>query len=452
MIGARFKPYPEYKDSGIEWLGVIPAHWEIQRLRHSATLNPSKREIAAEPKGSEVAFLPMTKVSETGELTLDETRQIGEVFEGYTYFRDNDVLLAKITPCFENGKAAVAKNLVSGRGFGSTEFHVLRPRGTTDSCFLYYVVFSDPFRRIGTTHMIGAAGQKRVPEQFVLDWVQPFPELSEQKFIADFLDRETAKIDALVKKKERLIELLQEKRTALITHAVTKGLDPNVPMRDSGIEWLGQIPAHWEVKRLCFLGKAIIGLTFSPADIADQDSGTLVLRASNVSNKRIILKDTVFVSCAIPERLITRAGDILICSRSGSRALIGKCAMIHEESAGLTFGVFMTIFRSPNNIYLFYVFNSRLFAYQSSAFLTSTINQLTIANLNNFKVPLPLPREQQDIADFLDREMAKIDALIAKIEKAIKLLKEYRTALISAAVTGKIDIRDEAISVAVHDA
>ena len=237
------------------------------------------------------------------------------------------------------------------------------------------------------------------------------------------------------------MELLKEKRQAVISHAVTQGLHPHAPMKPSGIEWLGDVPAHWELKRLKYLGDAIIGLTYSPADIVEEGSGTLVLRSSNVQGGQIVYDDNVYVSAAIPEELVTKVGDILICSRNGSRALIGKNAVIDERAAGLTFGAFMTIFRSPHSAYLACVLNSPLFEFQSGAFMTSTINQLTVGVLNNFEVPLPPAVEREQIAAFLEREIARFNTLTAEAQHAIELLQERRTALISAAVTGQIDVR-----------
>ena len=205
--------------------------------------------------------------------------------------------------------------------------------------------------------------------------------------------------------------------------------------RDSGIEWLGDVPSHWQTKRLKRIGEAIIGLTYSPDDVVDEGFGTLVLRSSNVQEGRILLHDNVYVSVPIPEKLRTKSGDILICSRNGSRALIGKNALIEERSAGMSFGAFMTVFRSDLNGYLRYVFNSYLFESQSSSFLSSTINQLTSGNLLGMTVPLPPLSEQAAIARFLDRETAKIDALVEEQKLLIDLLKEKRQAVISHAVT-----------------
>ena len=267
------------------------------------------------------------------------------------------------------------------------------------------------------------------------------PPIPQQRAIADYLNRETARLDALVAEKERVLGLLAEKRRALITRAVTRGINPNVPLRDSGIPWLGEIPEHWELKRLKHVGRAIIGLTFNPADTVTDGSGVLVLRASNVRDQKIVLEDNLFVLMDIPDILRTRVGDILICSRSGSRALIGKNSLIDQAAAGLTFGAFMTVFRSPHNEYLFYIFNSPLFDYQAGAFSTSTINQLTVETLNGMEVPLPPPSEQKAIVASLRERTSRLDRLVEATDRTIALLKERRSALIAAAVTGQIDVR-----------
>jgi type I restriction enzyme S subunit len=205
--------------------------------------------------------------------------------------------------------------------------------------------------------------------------------------------------------------------------------------KDSGVEWLGEVPEHWTAAKLKHLGRAQIGLTYDPSEIVDEGTGILVLRSSNIQDGRIVFDDNVYVQKEMPSRLITQIGDILICSRNGSRALIGKNARIDSNAAGLTFGAFTTIFRSALNDFLHWVFNSQLFELQSSSFLTSTINQLTISNLNSFDVVLPPPAEQAAIASFLRYETAKIDELVAEQRRLIELLKEKREAAISQAVT-----------------
>ena len=267
------------------------------------------------------------------------------------------------------------------------------------------------------------------------------PTLPEQCTIVRYLDEADSRIQSYISAKERLIELLTEQKQALINQAVTRGLDPNVPLKPSGVEWLGDVPAHWEVRRLKSVGDAVIGLTYSPQDVVNKEDGVLVLRASNVSEGKLAYGDNVYVSCSVPDRLVTQVGDILICSRSGSRALIGKNARIDAESSGLTFGAFMTIFRSTCNEYLHYIFNSKLFEYQSGAFLTSTINQLTLGILYAFKIPLPPSGEQREIIRYLDKATLAIDTELDRSHRQIELMQEYRTRLIADVVTGKLDVR-----------
>ena len=271
------------------------------------------------------------------------------------------------------------------------------------------------------------------------------PPVDEQATIVRYLDAADQRIRAYVSAKERLIALLEEERQAVIHQAVTRGLAPNVKLKPSGVEWLGDVPEHWEVRRIRTLGQAIIGLTYSPQDMVDKEEGRLVLRASNISGGQIVDADNVYVRCPVPDKLILREGDILICSRSGSRNLIGKNARIANTSLGVTFGAFMTILRGPNNDYLHQVFNSKLFEYQSGAFLTSTINQLTLGILNDMKIPFPPAGEQQSILQYLNEATQAVDATINRARRQIELMEEYRTRLITDVVTGKIDVREKQI-------
>jgi type I restriction enzyme S subunit len=178
----------------------------------------------------------MDAVGELGGLRLEEQRTLDEVYNGYTYFRDGDVVVAKITPCFENGKGALAAGLTNGVGFGTTELHVIRPNETVDPDFLFYLSIAHDFRCYGASEMVGAGGQKRVPERFIKDWLAPLPPIDTQQRITAFLDEKTAQLDGLIEKKRALLERLAEKRRAIITQAVTRGLDPAVPMKASGVD------------------------------------------------------------------------------------------------------------------------------------------------------------------------------------------------------------------------
>jgi type I restriction enzyme S subunit len=229
----KWKPYPAYKDSGVEWLGQIPAHWEVKRLKYVTQLNPSPLAARTLSQGAEVSFIPMEAIGEHGGLDLSRTRPLADLRSGYTYFANGDVIVAKITPCFENGKGALAAGLTNGMAFGTTELHVLRAVDTVDREYLFYLTLSDAFRRLGEAEMYGANGQKRVPEAFVKNLKHALPPEPEQRAISAFLDRETAKLDALVAKVREGIEKLKEYCTALISAAVTGKIDVREVLTDS---------------------------------------------------------------------------------------------------------------------------------------------------------------------------------------------------------------------------
>ena len=191
----QYPPYPYYLSDG------IPAGWQKKRLRFALTMNPSKGEIRLEDSDL-VSFVPMDAVGEYGGIRLDDEKELAEIGSGYTYFCDDDVVVAKITPCFENGKGALAKGLTNKTAFGTTELHVLRADpGQLEPKFLFYLTISDVFRKLGESEMYGAGGQKRAPEKFFKDFRAGLPPLEEQQAIARFLDFKTAQIDALIAKK-----------------------------------------------------------------------------------------------------------------------------------------------------------------------------------------------------------------------------------------------------------
>lgn len=217
-------PNARMKDSGIDWLGPIPAHWEMKRLRFTLSTNPKKSKITASPE-TVVSFVPMDAVGEYGGLRLDIEKPMDEIGDGYTYFAENDVVVAKITPCFENGKGALAKGLSNGIAFGTTELHVLRASEQIKPTYLFLLTNTYPFRRIGEAEMYGAGGQKRVPEDFIKDFRIGIPPDDEQQEILDYVDRKLKHMGAVTDKTMAAIDRLKEYRTALITNAVTGKID-----------------------------------------------------------------------------------------------------------------------------------------------------------------------------------------------------------------------------------
>ncbi len=209
-------------------------------------------------------------------------------------------------------------------------------------------------------------------------------------------------------------------------------------MKDSGIEFIGLIPVNWEIRRMKSLGNVRNGLSYSPQDVTDKENGTLVLRSSNIKNGKLCFTDNVYVSCNIPADLQVQNGDILICSRNGSRELIGKNAIIENVCA--SFGAFMMIFRCETPNYLYYILNSPVFSYYLGSFSTSTINQLTGFNFCNMKVAYCSDKgEQERITGHLNQKCTEIDSLISDIQKQIEMLEQYKRSVITEAVTKGLD-------------
>ena len=436
-----FPRYPKYKPSGVEWLGDVPEGWQVRPFKYSTlvytgnSLNETEKKLYESADSEALPYVSSKDIDlETHAVQYENGLRIPKEQCDLKVAKSGTFLL-----CVEGGSAGRKVALLSHDVCFVNKLCCFSSR--QNNKFRFYFAQSQHFKDKFGLSLTGLIGG--VSTSLLKNFQIPTPSDPEQTTIAEFLDRETGKIDGLVAEQRRLMELLKEKRQAVISHAVTKGLNPHAPMKPSGIEWLGDVPEHWEMKRLKYLGEAIIGLTYSPADLVSQGSGTLVLRSSNVQGGNIVFDDNVYVSSAIPPHLVTQVGDILICSRNGSRALIGKNATIDETSAGLTFGAFMTIFRSQHSDYIGCVLNSPLFEFQSGAFMTSTINQLTIGVLNNFEIPLPPATEREKVVAFLQSESFKFDTLTAEAQRAIDLLQERRTALISAAVTGQIDVRQQ---------
>lgn len=440
------RPYPAYKDSGVEWLGEVPEGWEVVPLRRVVSLNPSKTETAELDRLQEVSFIPMEAVGENGELELSRSRPIGEVESGYTYFRDGDMTFAKITPCFENGKRALMRGLLGGVGFGTTELTVLRaiPSRVSQE-FLFWLLSSPDFRNSGEAHMYGAGGQKRVPDDFVREFHSPLPPLPEQQAIARFLDKEVAKIDALVAEQRRLITLLAEKRQAVISHAVTKGLNPATPVKPSGIDWLGDIPDGWEVKELKHLIADGTTITYGIVQAGPEyEGGIPYIRTSDMAGSKLPVSGYPLTSPEIEaayERSRVFPGDIVV----AIRATIGKALPVPDELllANLTQG---TAKISPGrdclrDYLLFALAGSGAQTYFDLMAKGATFREITLDALRRLPLPIPPVLEQGTIAAFLRTQTTQLDALTDAATSAISLLQERRAALISAAVTGKIDLR-----------
>ena len=418
--------------SGTELIGDIPSSWDAKPLKYCVAIN---KDVLLESTKPDYTFryidIGSVNFSEgiTGyeEVTFENapSRARRIVHNGDTIVSTVRTYLKAISR-IDDDKDVIA----------STGFAVLTPTHT-DSGFLEFFCKSEAFCDEIVKQSSGIA-YPAVNASQVGRVYMPIPPLPEQQVIAAFLDDRCGQIDVIVADLERQVEILRQYKKALITETVTKGLDKTAPMKGSGIDWIGEMPRHWEMKRLKFLGSARNGLTYAPEDVVDEDKGTLVLRSSNIQNDRLTFDDNVYVNCRIPKEIVLQENDLLICSRNGSQALIGKCALIDEKTAGQTYGAFMCVYRSRYNKFIHYVFLSDIFSYYLGTFLTSTVNQLTNLNLYNIQIPIPMDlNEQQAIVEFLDHKCAEVDDLIAEKQKAAETMRQYKKSLIYEYVTGK---------------
>ena len=440
----RFRPYPTYKDSGVEWLGEIPAHWTAKRLKRVFTVVNGSTPASGEPAYWD-GDIPWVTPEDLGDLdgtTIVATRRnitdAGYRSCGTTLVPAGSLVLSTRAPIGHLAMAGV--DLCTNQGCRSLVFRNAECR----SYYFYEVSAARP-----ELESLGQGSTFRELAKGMLEDVElAVPPDPEQRAIAAFLDRETARIDALVAKKERLIELLQEKRTALITRAVTKGLDPTVPMKDSGVEWLGKIPAHWEVKRLWHLTptarRIMYGIVLPGPNV---DDGVPIVKGGDVAADRLRLdrlnRTTREIESAyVRSRL--RGGDLVYAIRGS----IGEVAIVPDELEGANLtqdAARISYTAATHGPWLLHALKSTaVFAQLEAGALGATIRGINIRDLKRATLVVPPLAEQHAIAAFLHRETGRIDALIAKVRDAIDCLKELRTALISAAVTGKIDVREEA--------
>ena len=424
-----FPRYPAYKDSGVEWLGEVPEHWEVRRLKRNLLLLTEK----AEQRDFAVALENIE--GWTGRFVETDSELTGEGVS----FDSGDILFGKLRPYL--AKAWVADR----RGEAVGDFHVLRPTEAVFSRFSLYQILTAEFISIVDGSTFGAK-MPRVGWDFLSTLPLATPPLSEQIAIATFLDLETAKIDALVADYQALIELLQEKRQAVISHAVTKGLDPTVPMKDSGVEWLGKVPRHWRVVRLKFVATVQTGVAKGKDNSGKAVMEMPYLRVANVQDGYLDLSNlaTIEIPADDLDRYALRPGDVLM-NEGGDYDKLGRGHVWEGEVSPCIHQNHVFAVRptgvSPSWLNRITGSNYAQFYFMSRSKQSTNLASISSTNIMELPVLLPPEAEREAIATFLEGETAAIDSLITDAQEAITLLQERRTALISAAVTGKIDVR-----------
>ena len=440
-----YRKYEEYKESGIAWLGEIPAGWTTQKLKFVARIQPSNVDKKSKENEEKVLLCNYTDVYYNEEITADLP---------FMKATASDVQIRKLT--LKSGDTIITKdsedpNDIAVPAYVTQDlegvvcgYHLalLRPENGTCGGYLKRVMDTQYARSFFATRANGIT-RYGLGIYAISNFILPFPPLEEQKQIAAFLDKETTKIDTLVDKQEQLITLLREKRQAIISHAVTRGLNPNVRMKDSGVEWLGEVPGHWEVSLLKWRYEVTLGKMLKSKQTAPDETEAPYLRAANIQWRGVDTTDVkrMWFTEAEKKKLKLCRDDLLV-SEGGD---VGRSSLWNEEIEGCYIQNSVNRIRARKNgdtRFLYYW----MYFIKHVGYIDMICNKATIAHFTVEKVgatPCVYPplEEQKQIAAYLDEETAKIDALIEKCEAAIALLKERRTALISAAVTGKIDVR-----------
>jgi len=422
--------YEEYKDSGVEWLGNVPAHWNTRRL---GFFFEERREKVSD---KEFAPLSVTKIGIVPQLQTAAKTDDGDnrkkVVAGDFVINSRSDRKGSAGTAYQDGSVSLINT-------------VLRPIEGISNQFAHYLLRSTPFQeefyRFGKG-IVADLWSTNYSE--MRNIVLATPDVGEQTAIAAFLDHETAKIDALIVEQEKLIALLAEKRQATISHAVTRGLNPDAPMKDSGVEWLGEVPAYWDVRKINSLSNKITNGYVGPTRDILVDVGVRYLQSLHIKGNRIKFDAPYFVAekwSNEHKKSILQTGDLLIVQTGD----IGQAAVVTDEFAGCNCHALIIVSPVGDVVlgeYLGWVFNSSYGKNTLLAIQTGALHpHLNCGNVKEVAVPLPPILEQSRIVEHCVLATSSFDELMSLAEEAIGLLKERRSALIAAAVTGQIDVR-----------
>ncbi|OAH97385.1 type I restriction endonuclease subunit S [Methylomonas methanica] len=434
----RYKAYPEYKESGIEWLGNIPKHWSVSKIKYITTFQvgwtPPTKEDAnfdGENLWANISDLRERVIHDTNKKISDHAAKVASM---------------DITPkgsLLYSFKLSVGTVSFAGKDMYTNEaIASFLKESKLPLAYLYYVLPKFVIEN-ASTNIYGA---RILNQELICNAHLLAPTVDEAQQIANFLDHETAKIDTLIEKQQQLIQLLKEKRQAVISHAVTKGLNPDAPMRDSGVEWLGEVPEHWTVCRLKQVIKSGSSISYGIVQPGDPlDEGVPFVQTTNISQGNFDLdqlqKTTEQIARAYPRSRL-EGGEVIL----GIRASIGAAYVVPESLRGvnLSRGV-ARIVLTPNvsSHYLVLYFGSgAVERYWGLSKQGSTFSEVSIETVREITITIPPVDEQEIICNITKNKLDKIDKIIEKSLEQTSFFEERRSALISAAVTGKIDVRN----------
>lgn len=444
--GKRWKPYPAYKNSGVDWLGMVPEGWKVGRVAFGYDIALGKM-LQPTPNSEQDLAVPYYRAMNVQWESIDsDLKVMWATLEEIKTFgvRQGDLLVCEGG---EVGRAAIINHHVDEPTIIQNALHRVRAFKDYHVGYLLRVL-----EHVASADWFSVLCNKSTIAHFTGEKFKalkcPLPPLLEQQAIAVFLDQQCAQIDSLIEKKQRMVDLLDEKRRAVITQAVTRGLDPTVPMKDSGVEWLGMVPKGWEIKRLGVISQFIQTGPFG-SQLHSEDyieSGMPVINPSHIQNGKIVPD----YRCSIDkyneirlQRHKLTVGDVVFARRGE----MGRCAEILSDDGYICGTGCLQIRFKDNALSAFfssYLQTEFIRDYLKLESVGSTMDNLNTEILSKIPIPLPPIPEQQAIADYLDAQCAAMDNQRKNLEKSIELLREYRASLITHAVTGKIDVRDVA--------
>ena len=417
------------------WLDKMPSDWQRSRIRNVAALSPNYSQ--TRPAMDELCtVVPMELLSNDGAIDLSIQQPLDEISTGLPLFETSDVLFAKITPCMENGKGAYVGQLPTRYAFGSTEFHVLRPGNKVDGKFLYYATFNPVYRAYAAENMVGAAGQKRVSSRFLKDTRLFLPPPPEQQRIAAFLDASCESIDAAVAAKRRQLETLDALRSSIISRAVTHGLNAKAALKPSGLDWVPEVPAHWQVrqiKRLCSLVRG--QFTHRPRnDPALYDGPYPFIQTGDITaaGKYIRTHSQTLNELGLSVSKQFPRGTLVM----SIAANIGDVAILDFEACFPDSMIGMIPSHKTNLDFLYYLMRSMRGIMLRSAVQSTQLNLNYVRIGTNF-APAPPLKEQVAIAEYLDAKEHESHLISGTIQTQITTLTAYRKSLIHECVTGQ---------------
>lgn len=445
----EFKQYLSYKKSGVEWLGDVPEHWESNRLKkYLIERNEKNSPIKTDNLLSVTMYQGVIPVSEKQGNGGNKPK---ENLENYKISYPNDIVLNSMNVIV----GSVGLNKYTG--LISPAYYALYNRNKNNNIKFFSYIFHNPFFQKGLFGLGNGIMYKesedgklntirlKIPMEKLNQVVLPCPSISEQNQIVAFLDTETTRIDNLIAKQEKLIELLEEQRKSIISHAVTKGLNPNAPMKDSGVEWLGEVPNDWNFSRLDAVSKIVRGNSaFSKMDLLESGKYVALQYGKTYKVNEINESFGSYVNQEFFKKSqITEFGDIILISTSETLEDLGHSCFYARHDVGLIGGEQFLLKPKNQNFGKYIYYATKAFSSYLQRYATGLkVFRFNLDDLKKIYIPDISLVEQQKIAEFLDKETARIDISVLKQKSLIEKLKEYRASIISHAVTGKIDVRE----------